>query len=57
MAKSLEEKYEDAAEAYRKDKSAAKRKTYHALRDELAERSRMERAGRGMTIVAESNEE
>jgi len=57
MAKSLEERYEDAAEKVRGNPSTANRKAYHALRDELVERTRESRAAQpGGAVTADQVE-
>lgn len=47
MAKSLDERYEEAAEKVRSNANATNRKNYHALRDELVQRTREAREARG----------
>lgn len=58
MAKSLEERYEEAAAKVRAsngEPSEADKTNYHKLRDQLRERAREERAGRaGGGVTADS---
>jgi hypothetical protein len=64
MAKSLEKRYEEAAEKVRSDKggnngngNAANRKNYHALRDELRARASENRAAQpGGAVTADKVE-